>query len=605
MKLQKYIIFSLMTLTGYGSAYEFAFKAHPASDKQQEIEVTIGLAPDELLYKDSFKISANDPGIVLSKPTSPTSPITFFDKNFNTHKEGYANQVIYAFRAERTEKATLDQPVIHTSFMINTHKEPQQKIITLNFTPEIAVSGTPSTQVPTAVTQATCAPAEPSLSAGLIETVVSKISTTTSKWKATLSSLFNETGSHWIRLIVALILGILLSLTPCIYPMIPITVGVLQINQTKSALASFAMAASYTLGISLTFAALGLIAAFGSCVFGQLQGSPWFIIPLVVLLTYLGFSMLGFYEMYIPRFLSPKSSNFKGGSYASAFIFGAISGTVASPCLSPGLLLILDYVSTLSVKSSILGYIEGFILLFVFGVGSSLPLLIIGTFSSSAHLMPRAGMWMVEIKKLIGLLLIAMAFYHLSHLERFLPWHILIWLVVITFFAFGVYYLISIAKHDSPAMKIYKYLVGIALIIGACMLALQGYKAIHEHRHGKESGFWSADLIQTLEQAQQQKKNLFVDIGATYCSACKTLDRQILCNERVMLALKKYVPVKIESDIDHDAFQKAKELFGSYIKGFPTYLVVNGQTKEVIKKWNDDLAQLSIDQIVEQLEKLH
>ena len=86
------------------------------------------------------------------------------------------------------------------------------------------------------------------------------------------------------------------------------------------------------------------------------------------------------------------------------------NGLVASPCLSPGLLLILDYVSSISAGGSIQSYIEGFLLLFAFGIGSSLPLLIIGTISSSSKILPKAGAWMVEIKKLVGLLLIGMAY---------------------------------------------------------------------------------------------------------------------------------------------------------------------------------------------------
>ena len=88
-------------------------------------------------------------------------------------------------------------------------------------------------------------------------------------------------------------------------------------------------------------------------------------------------------------------------------------------------------------------------LLFVFGVGSSLPLLIIGTFSGSLHVLPKAGAWMNEIKKLVGIMLFSMAFYHLSHLESILPWYILVWVVVATFFALGCYYFIEYSVHKN------------------------------------------------------------------------------------------------------------------------------------------------------------
>ena len=127
--------------------------------------------------------------------------------------------------------------------------------------------------------------------------------------------------------------------------------------------------------------------------------------------------------MYIPRWLQPSATSVKGGTLLSAYLFGALSGTVASPCLSPGLVLILNYVTNIS-GHHIAHYIESFGLLFLFGVGSSLPLLIIGTFSGSLHVLPKAGAWMNEVKKLVGIMLFAMAFYHLSHLEHILPWYI-------------------------------------------------------------------------------------------------------------------------------------------------------------------------------------
>ncbi len=142
--------------------------------------------------------------------------------------------------------------------------------------------------------------------------------------------------------------------------MIPITVGILQASGTPSAFKNFLLALSYTLGISTTFALLGFVAALGSCVFGEMQGSPWVVIPLATLLIYFGLSMFDWVHLYIPRFLQPKTGKVKGGSPLSAFIFGAISGTIASPCLSPGLVLILNYVTN-SGAQHFTGYIEGFL----------------------------------------------------------------------------------------------------------------------------------------------------------------------------------------------------------------------------------------------------
>jgi thioredoxin:protein disulfide reductase len=407
-----------------------------------------------------------------------------------------------------------------------------------------------------------------------------------------------------MRLLIVLILGVLLSLTPCIYPMIPITVGILQANQTASSVRNFLVALAYTLGISTTFAIFGFLAALGSCIFGELQGSPWVVIPLVLLLGYLGFAMLGFYEPYIPRFMQPKASTVKGGSFLSAFIFGIISGTVASPCTSPGLTLILTWIGSLSKSGSFTAYAEGFILLFAFGIGSSLPLLIIGTFSGSINLLPQAGMWMVEVKKLLGLMLIATCFYYLSYLEKYIPWYILIWVIVLCLVAFGIYYFLSITPHDSRGIKRFRNIMGTLLIVTACGMAIQGYKAVYDHFHPTaQPSPWLHDYTQAKQQAQQEHKRLFIDIGASYCGACKVLDKTIFKDEKIIAALSAYVPVKIEQDTHEKAYEEVKALFGPYIQktGFPTFLIVNPATNEILKHWGADINELTIQAIVDQL----
>lgn len=440
----------------------------------------------------------------------------------------------------------------------------------------------------------------PSLISPIIQKISYSINNTIDKWKKNLSSIFDQTSSSWIRFIIALLLGILLSLTPCIYPMIPITIGVLQINQTKSAFQSFLMATSYTFGISITFAVFGFIAALGSCVFGQLQGSIWIVLPLVALLFYFGFSMFGFYEIYIPKFLQPKVTKIKGGSYLSALIFGIISGSVASPCLSPGLLLILDYVSNIGFNGTLTGYIEGLILLFIFGIGSSLPLLIIGTFSGSINLMPQAGPWMIEIKKIFGLMLIFMAFYHLSHLEKLISWHILVWIIVACILALSIHYIKNISKYDSRNMHIYKIIMAFLLFVIALITAFQGYKSLYIQQ---EDSIWLTDYELAQSKALKENKLIFIDIGATYCASCKALDNKIFKNPRIIKTLNKfYVPIKVESDINEKLFQQIQKLYSQYIKGFPTFLSVNPKNNIVLKRWTEQLGDLEIEQVINEFE---
>jgi thiol:disulfide interchange protein len=594
--------------------YEYTYKTEKIDDATQRISISFSLAPDEYLYKESFLPSINSKDVKLSPVKVEGQATTFFDKTFKTNKEGYKDSVSFTFEAHKEPGKEVKDVVLHTHFSVSSTPQPQEKAITLSFQPPLEQTGivasqatqeqpTPSSASYTPKHTVPCDIPQPSLLGNLVQRGLNSISATVGKWKHTLSSLFTSTGSRGIRLIVALILGILLSLTPCIYPMIPITVGILQANSSKSAFRNFTLALSYTLGISLTFALLGLIAAFGSCVFGELQGSPLVVVPLAALLLYFGGSMFGFYEMYIPRFLQPKTTSVKGGSYLSAFIFGAISGSVASPCLSPGLALILNYVGHISTTSSLTGYIEGFILLFVFGIGSSLPLLIIGTFSSSLNMLPRAGMWMVEVKKIFGIMLMGMALYHLSNLERYFPWYIFVWVIVASLVALGIYYFMDVSTYDTKWTRRYKNLMGTALIIAACLMAAQGYKAVYEHFHPKEQpSIWTHNYKAARERAQKEGKRLFIDVGATYCGACKSLDKSIFHNDRIIQALSLYVPVKVESDVHTAAFEDIKKPFDKVIKGFPTFLIVDPTNEQLIKKWDIDIEDLGIEGLVQALE---
>lgn len=420
--MKKLLVLAFLSISSLLYGYVVTETLKELSATTKEITLTFVLKPQEYLYKESLIPSVNTPDVTLSPLKSTSQPVSFFDEAYKKNKEGYTGNVTFTTIATLRKDAQQPKALMHTHFMVSSDKEPKEKTVALLFAlPTKAESAPQQTATPRKKSPDTapldCAPSQPSFVGSFIRKILNYVSVTISHAQGTLSSLFAQTGSPLLRLLAALLLGIMLSLTPCIYPMIPITIGVLQASGSTSGFHNFLLALFYTLGISLTFALLGLIAALGSCVFGELQGSPFILLPLSALLLYFGLVMFDIFQMPIPSWLQSKNSRIKGGSKRSAFIFGAISGTVASPCLSPGLILILNYVGHLTAVS-ITGYLEGFLLLFIFGIGSSLPLLIIGTFSGSLNLLPKAGAWMIEVKKLVGIMLISMALYHLSHLER-------------------------------------------------------------------------------------------------------------------------------------------------------------------------------------------
>ncbi len=395
-------------------------------------------------------------------------------------------------------------------------------------------------------------------------------------WLDWLTGHITQSNSLLFRLLLVFLLGLLMSLTPCIYPMIPITAGILQSQESKSLLTSFLLSVSYTVGIATTFAILGLLAAFAGQAMGQLMSHPAFVIPLVCILVYLSFSMIGLYNMYVPRFLQPRGHTVRAGSFVSAFTFGAISGVIASPCLSPGLVCLLCLVTTLN------NVFLGFLLLFAFGIGLGVPLLIIGTFSSSLSVLPRAGMWMVEIKKLFGFAMLGMCLYFLNYI---IPASVMTLLLILFTFIVGLSFLyIARMAHSSVWKMVYTIL---ALILLGCSgyASYYAFQRYYIHKNDPHSA-WLTDYKKALEIARTEQKKLFVDIGAPFCSICRSIDASLFADISVQSYLDtNTVAVKLDGSLSHNS-----AILKQYsVVGFPTILLIDPETETVIKQWGPEL----------------
>lgn len=211
-------------------------------------------------------------------------------------------------------------------------------------------------------------------------------------------------GSIAMALLAAFLGGILASFTPCVYPMVPITAGYVgSRNLGGSKLKGFALSFFYVLGVAVTYATLGMIAALSGSFFGEVSTNPWayFIVANIIIL--LGLGMLEVFT--IPTF-APKATPQLGG-LLGVFLLGIASGFVAGPCTAPVMGVLLAYVAT--TGNTFLGAS----LLFAFALGMGLLLMIVGTFSGVLASLPRSGEWMVKIKKLLGIFMIGLGEYFL------------------------------------------------------------------------------------------------------------------------------------------------------------------------------------------------
>lgn len=202
--------------------------------------------------------------------------------------------------------------------------------------------------------------------------------------------------------------GLLTSLTPCVYPMIPITAGVIagSAGQERSRRRTILLTLTYVVGLALLYALLGLLAGLTGSLFGTVSSNPWARFVIGNLLLFFGLAMLDVIPVAAPERLAAWAGRLTGGSYGGVFLLGATSGIVAAPCGAPAFAAVLTWVAT--TGSALLG----FVYLFVFSLGMTALLVAVGVFSGTLSLLPRSGRWMIWIKRFAGVLLLAMAEYY-------------------------------------------------------------------------------------------------------------------------------------------------------------------------------------------------
>ena len=205
--------------------------------------------------------------------------------------------------------------------------------------------------------------------------------------------------------------GVLTSLTPCIYPMIPITAGLLagasgdpDMGRTRRPRRrTIGLTLTYVTGLALFYALLGLLAGLTGSLFGTIASHPWVRFAVANLLLVFGLAMLDVIPVPVPQRLMQWAATRGGGSYPAIFGMGAASGVVAAPCGAPAFAAVLTFVAT--TGSGLLG----FVYLFVFSLGMTALLIAVGIFSGTVAALPRSGQWMVWVKRAAGIILLAMA----------------------------------------------------------------------------------------------------------------------------------------------------------------------------------------------------
>ena len=366
--------------------------------------------------------------------------------------------------------------------------------------------------------------------------------------------------------------GLLASLTPCVYPMIPITMAIIGAKGGGKA-RGFALSLMLVLGMAVTYTTLGVLAARTGAAFGAFAQSPGFLIPVSIIFGLFALSLLGAFEISLPESLQ---SRLQGGSrkgYAGAFVMGLVLGPLSAPCVGPFIGTVL--VAIAKDGRVLLGGAE----LFTFALGMGVLFMAVGTFSAA---LPRSGNWLIRLKQIMGLVILAFAVWNV---RLVLPLWLLmaLWSVVLLLAA-------PLAGAFEPAeglaVGFRKGLGWLALALGVLLgvravetglkvelLPHQGAAAVAAP---PAPGSWMAqDLEGALAKADG--KLILVDTYAEWCAECKELDEVTWPDPEIAAWIKNNaVPVRI------DTYKVRKDLgqrFG--ILGYPTVLLLDGHGKEI------------------------
>ena len=350
--------------------------------------------------------------------------------------------------------------------------------------------------------------------------------------------------------------GLALNLTPCVYPLIPITVSYFGGKSESKRGHLFIHSIFYLLGMAAMYSALGLVAALTGGLFGALLQSPVVIILISVVLIGLALSMFGAYEIIIPVSLTSIGGKNREGFFGT-FMMGLTVGIIAAPCIGPFVLGLLTFVG--EKQDPILG----FTMFFVLAIGLGIPFVFLAIFSGSVSKLPRSGAWMVWVKQVFGVILIAMAIYFLQPL---IPNAIYAYLLGAFLALAGIYLTVfSKVKAASFGFKAIKGAVG-AIFIGAGL-----FLSLMAAAPERPSVEWVEGDLSSVESGLKSGKPVIIDFTAEWCVPCQELEHFTFTDERVVALAKSFTMIKV--DLTKTGDTKASAVKDRYsIAGVPTVL---------------------------------
>jgi len=394
-------------------------------------------------------------------------------------------------------------------------------------------------------------------------------------------------GSFWLIVSFFFGAGLLLALTPCVFPMIPILSGIIVGRGHKiTHRHAFVLSLAYVLGMAITYAAAGVAAGYSGHLISNALQTPWVLGSFSAVFVLLSLSMFGFYELQLPSALQSKltdtSNKLHGGHLSGVFVMGALSAIIMGPCVAAPLAGALLYIG--QTHDALLGGVA----LFALAMGMGAPLLLIGT--SAGVLLPKAGAWMEAVKRFFGVMLLALAIWIVQPLLP-IAVQMLLWAALLIFSGIYLHALDALPHNASGWHKLFKgvglfaLLLGVAYLIGALSGARDILRPLGNIGRAEAQAPATlqfsrikdvAELDRRLSQARGQP--VMLDFYADWCVSCKEMERFTFSDAAVQARLKPVLLLQADVTANSEADQALLKRFGLY--GPPGILFFDAQGRE-------------------------
>lgn len=373
----------------------------------------------------------------------------------------------------------------------------------------------------------------------------------------------------WIRdrgllptLLLVALLGLGLNLTPCVYPLISVTLAYFgsQAHHDRAAMAR--LAGAYVLGITLTFSLVGVAAAFSGGIFGAALQQPAVLIFLAALMTLLALSSFGLYQLQPPAWLMQRMGGSTSGA-AGALFMGSTMGIVAAPCVGPVVLGLIVFVG--SQQSVALGLS----LFFALGFGMGVPYLALAMAAGSLKALPRSGDWLVWVERLFGFILLGLALHFVVPL---LPREAARWVFPGLLSVAGFY--LGFIDRSGSGLRFFRplqHVAGVAALAGAAWLAMP--QAAHSHIA------WEPLQLDSVTLAAQRGRPSVVDFGADWCIPCHEMKSTTFVDPAVVAESARFAMFEGDISLENDHTLALTEQFK--VQGVPTVIYFDASGREV------------------------